>query len=328
MESSYLKFIKEFLDFVRQKKSIEESMHFIDIGFEYTFGATAIMFIRKEKNSGTEVEISRGLSQKYITKTNETPPSSLLADIASMKSGLYIDFRKDGGKYPEYAYLFEHDGVSEFYAYELKTGYSDSYSVIMYSVPGFKNCGDNKTEVFDTIFSILAYVLGFKRCMRSTSDSLQADSVSGLNNFKYFHEKLFQEIQKAVNEKGRLSVSLISINQLNKLNAINGHGAGDKNIALIGEIIRKNTRMFDIAARYGNKFIILFPDADGDKAKDILKAIFSEVESEFKKSGQDILSLNSGVSTFPSDGVNERDILDAAEGRRIEAKRHDKWAIR
>ena len=163
--------------------------------------------------------------------------------------------------------------------------------------------------------------------MRSMSDCMQVDLVSGLNNFKYFHEKLFQEIQKAVNEKGQLSVSLISVNQLNKLNAINGHGAGDKNIAMIGEIIRKNKRMFDIAARYGNKFIILFPDANGDKAKDILKTIFSEVESEFKKSGQDILSLNSGVSTFPADGVNERDILDAAEGRRIEAKRHDKWAI-
>ncbi|MHB8231317.1 MAG: GGDEF domain-containing protein [bacterium] len=319
------KFIKELVEFAQQKKSIEEVMHFINIGFEYTFGATAIMFIHKKYNAEERVEISRGFSNEFIKRINENPPLSLLKEIMPLKNGLYIDFKKDKKKYNEYSGLFEHNDVAEFYACELKTAYTDSYFVIIYSVQGFKNCGNNKIEIFDTIFSVIAYILNSNNCIRTMRDCSQIDYVSGLNNFKYFHEKLFQEMKKAVNEKGRLSISLISINQLNKLNSLNGHHAGDKNIGIIANIIKKNIRAFDTASRYGNKFIILFPNIDNNAVKDIMQTIFSETKDSFKKENEEILSLNAGISTFPADGNNERTILDIAEGRRIEARRKDRW---
>ena len=318
-------FIKELLNFAFQKKTVEEVLHFVNIGFEFTFGATSIMFVYRKYNAEERVEISRGFSHEFVKRTNETPPSALLQEIAPLKNGLYIDFKKDADKYDKYSYLFEHKDVSEFYAYELKTAYTDSYSVIIYSVAGFKNCGTNKTEVFDTIFSVLAYILNSNKCVQTMRDCSQIDYVSGLNNFKYFHEKLFQEMQKSINEKSRLSVSLISINQLNKLNSMNGHQAGDKNIGIIANIIKKNIRAFDTASRYGNKFIILFPNIGRDAAKDIITSILSETENIFKKENQSILSLNAGISTFPDDGNNERTILDIAEGRRIDARRMDRW---
>jgi len=66
---------------------------------------------------------------------------------------------------------------------------------------------------------------------------------------------------------------------------------------------------------------------NGHLVKKILKTIFLDVENNFKNENQDILSLNAGVSTFPSDGNNERAILDLAEGRRMEARRQKKWSI-
>ena len=320
-------FINELLEFANQRKSREEIFHFVNIGFEYTFGATAIMFICKKYNLEEEIEISRGISHEYVKKFNENPPLSTLKEIKSVKNGLYVDFTKEQEKYSKYNHLFEHDNVTEFYAYELKTAYTDSYFVIMYSVPGFKSCGNNKTEVWGAIFSVLAYILNSNKCVQIMRDCSQIDYVSGLNNFKYFHEKLFQEMQKIANEKGILSIALISLNQLNKLNSIFGHSAGDKNIGLIANIIKKNIRIFDIAARYGNKFIILFPGMDKNLVKDILKTIFSEVEENFKNENQDILSLNAGVATFPTDGNNERTVLDLAEGHRIDARRQSKWSI-
>lgn len=320
-------FINELLEFANQRKSIEEIFHLVNVGFEYTFGATAIMFIYKKYNLKEEIAISRGISHEYVKKFNENPPLPVLKEISSNKNSLYIDFKKEHEKYSEYSYLFEHDNVAEFYAYELKTAYTDSYFVIAYSVPGFKNCGNGKTDVFDTIFSVLAYILNSNKCVQTMRDCSQIDYVSGLNNFKYFHEKLFQEMQKTDKEKGMFSIALISLHQLNKLNSIFGHSAGDRNIGLIANIIKKNIRTFDVAARYGNKFIILFPGMDNGMVKDILKAIFSEVELNFKNENQDILSLNAGVSTFPTDGNNERTVLDLAEGRRMDARRQSKWSI-
>jgi diguanylate cyclase (GGDEF)-like protein len=324
-DDSGYKFINELLEFLYQKKSVEEMLHFVNIAFEFTFGASAIMFMYKKYNTEERVEISRGFSNEFIKKINENPPSSLLDEIKALKSGLYIDFKKDVEKYDKYANLFEHEKVSEFYAYELKTAYTDSYSVIVYSVPGFKNCGANKIEVLNTIFSVIAYILNSNKCIQTMRDCSQIDYVSGLNNFKYFHEKLFQEMQKALSDKTMLSVSLISINQLNKLNSISGHQSGDKHIGIIANIIKKNIRSFDTASRYGNKFIILFPNISKETAKDTMKAIFTETKDAFANENQDILSLNAGISMFPDDGNNERTILDAAEGRRIDARRKDRW---
>ncbi|MCL4542614.1 MAG: GGDEF domain-containing protein [Deltaproteobacteria bacterium] len=320
-------FINELLKFANQGKPAEEIFHFINVGFEYTFGATAIMFIYKKYNMGEKIEISRGISYEYVKKFNENPPLSLLKEISSIKNSLYIDFSKEREKYSKYSYLFEHDNVAEFYACKLKTADTDSYFIMMYSVSGFKNYGNKKIVIWDTIFSVLAYILNSNKCVQAMRDCSQIDYVSGLNNFKYLHEKLFQEMQKIGNGNGILSVALISLNQLNKLNSIFGHGAGDKNIGLIANIIKKNTRIFDIAARYGNKFIIVFPGMDRNRAKDILKTVFSEVEANFKNENQDILSLNAGISTFPTDGSNERAVLDLAEGRRTDARRQSKWSI-
>ncbi len=318
-------FISELLEFASQKKSVEEVMHFVNVSFEFTFGATAILFIYKKYNAEAKVEISRGFSHEFEKNLNENPPLELLGELASLKKGLYVDFKKDKDKYPNYSSLLEHGNVSEFYAYELKTAYTDSYSVVTYSVEGFKNCGGNKAEVFDTIFSVIAYILNSNKCIQTMRDCSQIDYVSGLNNFKYFHEKLFQEMQKSALDRSRLSIALISINQLNKLNSIHGHQAGDKNIGIIANIIKKNIRAFDVASRYGNKFIILFSNIVKDEAKEILGAVFLETREEFKRDDMNILSLNAGISTFPDDGNNERTILDIAEGRRIDAKRKDRW---
>lgn len=320
-------FINELLEFANQRKSVEEIFHFINVGFEYTFGATAIMFIYKKYNSNEEIAISRGISHEYVKRFNENPPLSLLNKISTVKNSLYIDFKKEPENYAELSGLLEHPDVAEFYAYELKTAYTDSYFVVMYSVPGFKNCGGDKLKVFDTIFSMLAYILNSNKCVQTMRDCSQIDYVSGLNNFKYFHEKLFQEMQKIGGDKGILSIALISINQLNKLNSTFGHPEGDKNIGMIANIIKKNKRSFDTGARYGNKFIILFPGMDNGHAKIILKAIFSEVEANFKRESQEVLSLNAGVSSFPLDGNNERTILDLAEGRRMDARRLGRWSI-
>ncbi len=321
------KFIKELLEFASQKKTIEEIMHFVNISFEFSFGADAVMFLHKKYDGKETVMISRGFSHEFIKKINENPPVYLIDALTHLKNSLYIDFKKEKEEYEKYSSLFEHENICELYAYELKTPYSDSYFVIAYSVKGFKNCGSNKIAVFDTIFEILAYILSLDRSIQVMRDCSQVDYVSGLNNFKYFHEKLFQEMQKAVKDGTKLSVALISINQLNKLNSVNGHMAGDKNIAIIANIIKKNIRAFDTASRYGNKFVILFPNIEKEEVKAIIKNVFVETESRFKKDGQEILSLNAGISAFPDDGVNERTILDMAEERRFDARRQERWVV-
>ncbi len=320
-------FISDLVEYSHLKKSIEEVFHFVNIEFEFRFGVTSIMFIYKKFNGEEKIEISRGFSYEFIKRTNENPPSDFLSGLGKSKKSVYIDFSKENDKYREFEYLFEHEGVKEFYGYELATAYTDSYYVIMYSVKGFKNCENNKKDVFDTIFSVLAYILNSNKCVKTITECSQIDHVSGMNNFKYFHEKLFQEMQKTNKSDEKFCVALISLNQLNKLNSVYGHNAGDRYIALIANILRKHIRVFDTSARYGNKFIILFPGIENKEVVEIMNGAFKEIDDLLKREEQDVLSLNAGISTFPADGNNERTILDLAESRRIEARRLGRWVI-
>lgn len=322
------KFISDLVSFSNRKKTVEEIFHFVNIELEYRFGVTATVFIYKRYNGGSKIEISRGFSHEFVKKFNDNPPESIVEKLKNAeKKSTYVNFIEEQEKYKDYESLLVHENVKEFYAYELSTAYTDSYFVILYSVGGFKNCSNNKGDVFDTIFSVLAYILNSNKCIQTMKECSQIDYVSGLHNFKYFHEKLFQEMQKVKADGGMFSVALISLNQLNKLNSTFGHNEGDKYIALIANVMKKYIRIYDTAARYGNKFIILFPNAEKDEIRKNLEDVFKEIEEAFKKDNQDILSLNAGVSSFPSDGNNERTILDVAEARRMDARRTGKWSI-
>jgi diguanylate cyclase (GGDEF)-like protein len=333
IDSSYT-LIKSFLNFANQKKTVEEILHFFNIHFENTFGATAIMFITKSHINRSKILISRGVSHDFVKKFNENPNSHILKEIESAKGSIFINFKAEPERFSQYQCIFEPESVSELYGYELKTGYSepyirysDSYIVITCSINGFKNCGIHKSVSFDTIFSILSYILNINNCVNTIIDTSHIDYVSGLYRFKYFHEMLFKEMQKTISEKGTLSIALISMNQLNEFNSVFGHVAGDKNIALIADIIKKHIRVFDTAARYGNKFVIFLPNMDKAETKNIIKNVFSEIEEDFKRDNTSIISLNAGIASYPVDGDNERVILDTVESRRIEARRNTKWVI-
>jgi hypothetical protein len=89
------KLIEELMEFASQRKTAEEVMHFVNIAFEYSFGATAIMFLHKKYDVDESVKISRGFSNFFIKKINENPPYKIIENLSRLKGGLFIDFKKE-----------------------------------------------------------------------------------------------------------------------------------------------------------------------------------------------------------------------------------------
>jgi diguanylate cyclase (GGDEF)-like protein len=100
------------------------------------------------------------------------------------------------------------------------------------------------------------------------------DYLTGLANRSEFETSVRRELA-AVNRHGRpLSLMLMDLDELKKINDRFGHHAGDEAILLLAQVIRKAVRTSDISARLGgDEFGIAMPDADLGHAGEVVARI-------------------------------------------------------
>ncbi|MCK4519341.1 MAG: diguanylate cyclase, partial [Candidatus Omnitrophica bacterium] len=87
------------------------------------------------------------------------------------------------------------------------------------------------------------------------------DSVTGLFNHRYFHERLSQEMDRVERYAGDLSLIMFDVDLFKEYNDTYGHLLGDKALKDMADIFRDSNRKVDISARYGGEeFMIILPE--------------------------------------------------------------------
>jgi len=88
----------------------------------------------------------------------------------------------------------------------------------------------------------------------------QTDDLTGLKNHRTFHERLAEEIQRAVRYDLPLSLLLLDVDSFKSYNDMFGHPASDLVLQQVAQILQTNIRTSDLAARYGGEeFVIVLP---------------------------------------------------------------------
>lgn len=133
------------------------------------------------------------------------------------------------------------------------------------------------------------------------------DALTGLNNRRYFEEESQKEVLRAQRQHQKFTVIGIDLDHLKQINDKFGHSCGDIAIKTVAEVLKRNARSIDIAARMGGEeFNLLLPGVDHQggliAAERIRKAI---EETEIEVIGNITASI--GVATFGehSDNLNE-----------------------
>lgn len=159
-----------------------------------------------------------------------------------------------------------------------------------------------------------------------TKESALTDPLTELPNARGFYMMLEQRLAEC-QRMNRESLSLISmdVDDFKKINDQWGHAIGDRLLASIAGVIRKELRQMDILSRYaGDEFVAIMPMASHSMAEMIAERVQKAVsEHQFSvRTGKTVtVTISAGISCFPENGETTEELLTAA-ARNMQHDKH------
>lgn len=148
------------------------------------------------------------------------------------------------------------------------------------------------------------------------------DSLTGLYNRRYFEEYLNKEVRRALRQKQPFSIIGLDLDHLKEINDKYGHAYGDLAIKTVANVLKKNARAIDTAARMGGEeFNVILPGVESEGAMIAAERIRKALEEEnLDTIGHITASI--GVATFLEHSDNIEDILELTDQAMYTSKRN------
>ena len=149
--------------------------------------------------------------------------------------------------------------------------------------------------------------------IEKSDEYINTDNLTLLYNHRGFQEILSNEIERAKTNKQNLSIVMMDICNITKINRELGHAKGDEVIKVVAEKVRQNIREGDIAGRYGgDEIALILPNTSVEQAKYVAEYITYSLSCCFI---DDIgpVKVSVGISTYPNCADDKEKLLILAE---------------
>jgi len=178
-------------------------------------------------------------------------------------------------------------------------------------------------QVFTCISSVTALVLAavvLER--RRVEEQLRllavSDPLTGLANYGHLVDVLEGEVQRSLRTERPFAVVFLDMDHLKMINDRYGHLIGSRALWRIAAVLRKACRSIDTAARYGgDEFALVLPESDEAAAQLVARRVMELLAADTQ---QPLVSVSTGIATFPKDGNSAEALLNTADRMLYEAK--------
>ncbi|GAI86790.1 unnamed protein product, partial [marine sediment metagenome] len=156
------------------------------------------------------------------------------------------------------------------------------------------------------------------------------DGLTGLVNHKTFYEILEKELWRSRRYGGQISLIMVDIDNLKKINDDYGHRAGDKVIKEISKRIKECIRQIDTAARYGgDEFAVILLNTSLIDASVVAKRMLDAVSRIPMACNKEkiALSISVGLGQYDAEASPE-DITSRSDKALYAAKQAGKNTVR
>lgn len=148
------------------------------------------------------------------------------------------------------------------------------------------------------------------------------DALTGLYNRRYFEEYLKKEVTRALRQHQPFSIIGLDLDHLKQINDKHGHAFGDLAIKTVAEVLKRNARSIDTAARMGGEeFNVILPGVDSSGAMIAAERIRKALENE-KLDVIDHVTASIGVATFLEHSDSIEDIMELTDQAMYQSKRN------
>jgi len=149
------------------------------------------------------------------------------------------------------------------------------------------------------------------------------DVLTGLFNRRYLDETFAKKLNRTKRKESSLAVIMLDIDHFKSFNDTYGHTAGDELLAMLGDLLRKQTRQSDVACRYGGEeFIILLSDTPLDvatKRAEEIRRGFEESSIRFEEKELKA-TISIGIAIYPDHGDQPEALIIQADQALYQAK--------
>ncbi|OUS03907.1 hypothetical protein A9Q90_07770 [Gammaproteobacteria bacterium 54_18_T64] len=171
--------------------------------------------------------------------------------------------------------------------------------------------------------NIAGIILERREREKNLWDKAHQDKLTGLCNRPMFDMTMKHAVASARRHQAQLAVLFVDLDNFKIINDTYGHKAGDDVLREIAERLKRCQRSGDTLARYGgDEFILLLENIDDlHSVTQVAQRIIDECATPVLTGGYSAgLSASVGISLFPNDSLEVRELLSFADRAMYKAK--------
>jgi diguanylate cyclase (GGDEF)-like protein len=183
--------------------------------------------------------------------------------------------------------------------------------------------GRAERDLAGTLSFAAAIALKNAELVERLHSAATTDELTGLFNRRALEERLEAEISRSYRHQIKTSVVLIDVDRFKLINDTLGHAAGDRYLALVGQVLTKHVRTLDVVGRLGgDEFLVILPMTSASEALVFINRLQSGLQDLTSKHPEfGVATLSFGIAEAPRHGRTPTSILAAADSALYAAKR-------
>jgi len=176
---------------------------------------------------------------------------------------------------------------------------------------------DRDLALLEVLADYAAIAIENARHVQRIHELTITDDCTSLYNARHLNFMLDTEIYRSHRYAFEFSLIFLDLDHFKNINDTYGHLVGSKLLAEIGEAIKINCRLIDLAFRYGgDEFVVLLPQTSKENALGVARRLHKLIRETvwLKDAGLNVhISASIGVAAYPSDSRSKSELLHLAD---------------
>lgn len=200
----------------------------------------------------------------------------------------------------------------------------ETLAVLHLRLAGPERLSEDVQRLASALAEQLSLAVGNLRLQETLRSSSERDPLTDLYNRRHLEISLQRELARAQRHGFPVSLVMLDVDYFKAFNDTNGHDAGDEVLRNVAHVLKRHTRVEDVACRYGGEeFLIVLTSCCMDdayaKAEAIREAI-AQLQAFSRGVALPRITASLGIASYPEDGDRMEQLIAEADAALYRAK--------